>query len=75
MIGLNVVYAIVFVLVSIFQCLPISLAWNRWSGEFEGHCNNINAQGWSSALCNVFLDALTLSLPLPCLWRMELNRE
>jgi hypothetical protein len=38
-----------------------------------GTCNNINAQGWTSALFNVVLDIMTLSLPLPMLMKMNLN--
>ncbi|KAL9527886.1 SAT4 family membrane protein [Sphaerulina musiva] len=74
-IALNVCYAISFVLVSVFQCLPVSCAWNKWSGEYPCKCNNINAQGWASAGANVGLDVLTLSLPLPQLWAMQLNKR
>ncbi|EME43990.1 hypothetical protein DOTSEDRAFT_71707 [Dothistroma septosporum NZE10] len=75
-ITLNFGYCIAFVLVSVFQCTPVSLAWTRWDGEYgEGHCSNINAQGWTSALFNVILDILTLSLPLPLLWKFQLNKR
>ncbi|KAI5363644.1 hypothetical protein Slin15195_G092960 [Septoria linicola] len=40
-----------------------------------GICNNINAQGWTSAAFNVILDVLTLGLPLPMLWKMTLNKR
>lgn len=78
-IGLNVVYAIAFVLISVFQCLPINLAWERWmyknAAEMPGHCNNINAQGWASAAVNVILDFFTLSLPLPSLWSLQVRHD
>lgn len=32
-IGLNLAYGIAFLLVSIFQCLPIHCAWTRWDGS------------------------------------------
>lgn len=52
------------------------MAWTHWDGEYgDGYCNNINAQGWTSALFNVILDILTLSLPLPMLWKMTLNKR
>lgn len=74
-IGLNIAYAIAFLLVSIFQCWPISYAWTHWHGETVGRCNNVNAQGWASAVFNVFLDILVLSLPMPMLWKMQLNKR
>ncbi|CAK1366983.1 unnamed protein product [Cercospora beticola] len=75
-IGLNLAYGIAFLLVSIFQCLPIHCAWTRWDGSDPTcKCNDINAQGWTSAAFNVILDVLTLSLPLPMLWKMSLNKR
>ncbi|USW52750.1 Putative extracellular membrane protein, CFEM [Septoria linicola] len=74
-IGLNICYAIAFVLVSVFQCLPVHCAWNNWSGEHDCKCSNINAQGWTSAAFNVLLDFITLGLPLPQLWAMKLNKR
>ncbi|KAF7196176.1 Satratoxin biosynthesis SC1 cluster protein 4 [Pseudocercospora fuligena] len=74
-IALNVGYWISFVLISVFQCLPIECAWLRWSGEYPCRCNHINAQGWAAAALNVVLDIMTLSLPLPSLYRMQLNKR
>ena len=77
--GLNVAYAIAFVLISVFQCWPINLAWDRWvyknAAQMPGHCNDINAQGWASAAANVVLDVCTLSLPLPALWQLQVRRD
>ncbi|EME40847.1 hypothetical protein DOTSEDRAFT_74416 [Dothistroma septosporum NZE10] len=78
-IGLNVAYIIAFVLISVFQCIPIHLAWERWvykdAAQMPGHCHDINAQGWASAAANVILDVCTLSLPLPVLWQLQLNKR
>jgi len=63
-IGLNIAYLIAFVLISVFQCRPINIAWLRWDGEHPGKCQNINAQGWSSAVFNMALDIYTMVLPL-----------
>jgi hypothetical protein len=68
-------YAIAFLLVSIFQCDPISLAWTRWDGEHTGTCNNINAQVWASAAINVFLDLVIIILPLPIVYKLNINRR
>ncbi|OMP82494.1 hypothetical protein BK809_0006804 [Diplodia seriata] len=74
-IGLCIGYCIAFVLVSVFQCRPIRYAWLQWDDEHEGTCNNINAQGWSSAAINVILDIIVIILPLPQLWELQLNKR
>ncbi|KAF2084270.1 hypothetical protein K490DRAFT_75929 [Saccharata proteae CBS 121410] len=74
-IGLCAGYGIAFVLVSIFQCRPISYAWNQWDGEHAGTCNNINAQGWTSAVLNIVLDLTVIILPLPFLAKLQLNKR
>ncbi|KAK7700729.1 hypothetical protein SLS57_012014 [Botryosphaeria dothidea] len=68
-------YGIAFVLVSVFQCRPIKYAWLQWDDEHEGTCNNINAQGWSSAALNVILDVIVIILPMPQLWQLQLNKR
>ncbi|KAL3420536.1 hypothetical protein PVAG01_06981 [Phlyctema vagabunda] len=72
MIAVNVSYGIAFVTISVFQCIPVSGAWTRWDGSFEGRCNNINLQGWLSAAVNIILDVTTLSLPLFPLWKLNM---
>jgi hypothetical protein len=68
-------YGIAFLLVSVFQCQPIDLAWNHWDGEHVGKCNDINAQGWTSAALNVVLDVVVLALPMPVIAKLELNKR
>ncbi|EGP85013.1 uncharacterized protein MYCGRDRAFT_74768 [Zymoseptoria tritici IPO323] len=72
-IGLNVVCAVVFFLLSTFQCVPVSYSWHRWDGEHEGHCYNINLQIRVAAIVNILLDVAAVVLPLPQLWKMKLN--
>ncbi|KLJ12295.1 hypothetical protein EMPG_12638 [Blastomyces silverae] len=73
--GLTLAYGIVFIIVSVFQCSPIKLAWLRWDESTPGHCNNINLQGWTSAAFNIVLDLITLILPLRELSKMDLWRR
>ena len=68
-------YAIAFLLVSVFQCRPIPMAWENWHGEMRGVCNDINAQGWTSAAINVVLDIIVLGLPLPVIAKLQLNKR
>lgn len=66
-------YAIAFLLVSVFQCWPINYAWLNWDDEHTGRCNDINAQGWTSAALNVMLDVIVLGLPIPVIVKLQLN--
>lgn len=68
-------YAIAFLLVSVFQCQPINYAWLNWDNEHTGTCNDINAQGWTSAALNVILDVVVLGLPIPVVLKLQLNKR
>ncbi|CAK4032225.1 cfem domain-containing [Lecanosticta acicola] len=72
-IGLNLAYTFVFLLITVFQCTPVNMAWLHWDKEHAGRCNNINAQSWASAALNIALDVFVVVLPMPMLWRMNLN--
>ncbi|TQN72259.1 Satratoxin biosynthesis SC1 cluster protein 4 [Colletotrichum shisoi] len=60
----NAVNTVVFVLVGVFQCTPISFYWSRWDGEEKGTCININAVPWGNAIISIALDLWVLFLPL-----------
>ncbi|KAM3417701.1 hypothetical protein BST61_g5935 [Cercospora zeina] len=72
-IALNVTYALVFIFITAFQCTPVNFTWNQWDKEHPGHCNDINAQSWASAALNIALDLVVAILPMPMLWKMNLN--
>ncbi|KAJ5369185.1 uncharacterized protein N7496_008945 [Penicillium cataractarum] len=72
-IGLNLSYLVVFVLISVFQCRPLPGAWLHWDGEGDYQCNNINAQGWAAAIINMILDILVMALPLRQLYHLNLS--
>lgn len=71
--GITIAYMIAFVFVSAFQCQPASLAWTHWDGEHEGHCNNVNAQGWAAAGINIGLDLAIVVMPLGIISRLNLH--
>ncbi|KAI4860998.1 hypothetical protein F4820DRAFT_83025 [Hypoxylon rubiginosum] len=70
---INLVYAVVYDLLLIFQCNPISGAWRTWDGEFEAQCISINGLGWSAAAINIALDLAVIFLPLPELYKLSLS--
>lgn len=71
----NVAYLLAFEAISIFQCWPIPGAWRAWDGTFHAKCRNVNLQGWMSATFSIILDVLTLILPLPSLYKLEMSMK
>jgi len=53
------------------QCYPISMNWTLY-GAMDGACINTNALILAQAYSDVFTDILILSLPLPCIWAMQM---
>jgi hypothetical protein len=73
-IAIQVAASLAFTFATIFQCTPISYAWNNWDGESKGHCVNISAATWSLAIFTIVLDITVLILPIPELRRLIMNR-
>lgn len=62
--GISGAYTIAFFFATLFQCSPISMAWNQWDGLHKGTCNDIHLQGWIAAAINILLDAVVMILPM-----------
>lgn len=73
LIGFNLIYALTYDFLLIFQCNPISGAWTFWDGETESKCLSINILGWSAAAINIALDLAVIVLPLPSLFGLSLS--
>ncbi|KAI2464576.1 hypothetical protein F4781DRAFT_425462 [Annulohypoxylon bovei var. microspora] len=73
LICINLLYALTYDFLLIFQCNPISGAWQSWDGEFESKCISINILGWSAAALNIALDLAVIILPLPALFGLSLS--
>ena len=73
--ALCTLYILSFIPVTIFQCLPVHLAWERWDGQHRGRCVNLNAEGWSSAAFNIIFDLLVICLPLRELSKLAMSRR
>ncbi|KAL2142000.1 hypothetical protein VTI28DRAFT_1736 [Corynascus sepedonium] len=69
----NVVWGVVYFIIAIFQCQPISFFWTHWDGEHEGHCINSNAFAWSNAAISIVLDFWMLAIPLIQVKSLNLN--
>lgn len=71
-VAFNSLFGVVFIIVAIFQCRPISHYWNKWHGETSGTCININALAWSNAAISIALDFWMLAIPLSQLTHLQL---
>jgi hypothetical protein len=63
----------VFVILAIFQCLPISYYWKRWDGEHEGSCFDVNAMAFGNAGISIILDVWMLGLALSQIYHLNLH--
>ena len=75
LIACNIMCMVGFVFAFIFQCKPVSLAWNGWDGQHKGKCVDVNAIGWAAAAFNIILDIATIVLPLPRIAKLQLSRD
>ncbi|KAI1768370.1 hypothetical protein GGR53DRAFT_517810 [Hypoxylon sp. FL1150] len=56
--------------VLVFACTPIESYWNH---NIDGTCLNSNVIGWMNAIGNLVTDLVILLLPIPVVWRLNLN--
>ncbi|KAJ3533547.1 hypothetical protein NM208_g7937 [Fusarium decemcellulare] len=64
---------IVTIIVTAFQCLPVSYTWTNWDGEHKGRCTDLNAQTYAFAAFNMGCDIIILILPLKELSRLQVK--
>lgn len=66
-------FGILFVVITIFQCKPISYSWQLWDGEHQGQCLDINAIAWSNAAISITLDIWMIAIPMVQIHSLHLN--
>ena len=71
----DILYGTTFILLSVFQCVPVRAAWTKWEGAVQAKCMDANALGWANAAANIFFDLVILILPLPELARLAMSWE
>jgi hypothetical protein len=66
---------IVFDILAIAQCRPISFFWISWDRlhEGEGKCIGVNALGWAIAAASIILDVWMLAIPLSQLVQLQMK--
>jgi hypothetical protein len=69
----DICFGMLFVLLAIFQCRPISYYWSGWDGEHQGTCLNVNGLAWSNAAISIVLDGWMLAVPISQLFGLQLH--
>jgi hypothetical protein len=64
----SAIFGAAFVFVAIFQCTPVKYYWQKWDGEHQGTCLNINSIAWSNAAISIAIDIWVLAIPL---WQLK----
>lgn len=64
-------WGITFTFAFLFQCMPIRKAWDS---QITGHCFDIVAVFIGGAVSDFVIDVIILLLPMPMLYRLEMNR-
>lgn len=65
-------YTIIGILVCIFECQPIEVAWEP---STKGRCIHLSIATMFMACMNFITDFVTLLLPMPLLWRLQISKE
>ena len=72
-IGVSVVCMIIFDILAIAQCRPISYFWQGWDGLHEGQCIGVNPIAWAIAGITIILDLWMLGIPLSEVLFLQMN--
>ena len=69
----DILFGVLFVLVSVFQCHPVDFFWTKWDGQHKGSCLDINKVAWVNAGVSITLDLWMLAIPLYQLRNLKLH--
>ncbi|KAI3331630.1 hypothetical protein HD806DRAFT_477917 [Xylariaceae sp. AK1471] len=61
-----------FTFVTIFQCNPVSYAWDT---NQPGHCINYGTSQLASGVINIITDILILVMPIPLIWKLNITKQ
>ena len=71
MIAIVSVWTIAFFFSNLLQCYPIWVNWES-SGGLIDYCINTNMMYLAQAWTDVLTDTMILSLPIPCIWALQM---
>lgn len=76
-VAFHVAAGLAFSIGIVFQCLPISVQWERYNfanyAIDDGHCADVNAAGWANAAFNIATDLWLLGIPLYQVRKLQLH--
>ncbi|KAI8631140.1 hypothetical protein F5Y19DRAFT_425215 [Xylariaceae sp. FL1651] len=61
-----------FTFATIFQCYPISYAWDT---NQPGYCINYGNSQLASGVINIITDFLILAMPIPLVWKLNISKH
>jgi hypothetical protein len=64
---------VIFDLLALFQCQPISFYWKGWDQLHKGHCIGINGLAWAIAAVGIILDFWMLGIPISQLIHLQMK--
>ncbi|KAL9071978.1 MAG: hypothetical protein Q9161_003910 [Pseudevernia consocians] len=71
MIAVVLVWTVAFFFANLFQCWPLWIVWTGFGSTVQ-NCINTNIMYLAQAWSDVLSDVVILTLPLPCIWVMQL---
>lgn len=75
MLVILIAQALANIFTCIFECRPISYAWNQVVPGSHGKCIHINEFYLANAALNILTDFMTYTLPMPMLWKLQLPKR
>lgn len=66
-----VVWTVILLGIAEGQCIPLKKSYAPW---IAGHCFNLKITLVAIALPSIILDSLVVILPLPQVWKLDINR-
>ncbi|EXA33004.1 hypothetical protein FOVG_15810 [Fusarium oxysporum f. sp. pisi HDV247] len=72
-VGIAVLCMIIFDLLALTQCQPISFYWKGWDQLHKGHCIGINSLAWAIAAVGIILDFWMLGIPISQLIHLQMK--
>ncbi|KAL2879486.1 hypothetical protein SGCOL_005091 [Colletotrichum sp. CLE4] len=65
-------HGFMFLLLMVFQCLPIQSIWDR---SIQGRCLNVSAISYGGAACSIIEDIILIVIPIPELMKLQLGKK
>ncbi|KAM3515870.1 hypothetical protein MY11210_000410 [Beauveria gryllotalpidicola] len=66
-------FGLTFMLLSVFQCMPVAFYWMRYIQPIHGHCTRINLLAWIHGSVSVAIDVWMIGIPLFQIRKLELH--